>query len=117
MSTNLSLNKRLLGLLAAVFVSGAASAAVVPAAPDVEKCKADYPRAALVNDEEGKVSMTLLVSAGGQVKDARVEKSSGYRTLDKAAVKSVATCKFTPGTKDGAPADTWTRVDYAWKLD
>ena len=28
---------------------------------------------------------------------------------------------YTPGengsTKDGAPAATWTKVDYAWKLD
>jgi protein TonB len=32
-------------------------------------------------------------------------------------MKGLAACKFKPGTKDGAPAQTWTKVDYAWKLD
>lgn len=109
--------KRSLGLVAALLVSGAASAIEVPATPDARNCKAEYPRTALVNEEQGTVSMSVLVSAGGEVKDSRINKSSGSKVLDTAALRKLAACKFAPGSKDGAPADTWTRVDYAWKID
>ena len=49
--------------------------------------------------------------------DSKLDKTSGFKNLDKAAIKSISACKFKPGTKDGAPAQTWTKVDYAWKLD
>lgn len=117
MSNKISANTRFLGLVAALLVSGAASAVEVPATPDSRNCKADYPRTALANEEQGTVSMSLLVSAGGEVKDSRINKSSGSRVLDTAALRKLAACKFAPGSKDGAPADTWTRVDYAWKID
>ena len=117
MTIEMSAKNRCLGLLAAMLFSGAASAIEVPATPDARNCKADYPRAAIANEEQGTVSMSVLVSSGGVVKDSRINKSSGYRVLDNAALRKLAACKFAPGTKDGSPADTWTRVDYAWKLD
>jgi protein TonB len=110
-------NKRWMGVMAAVLVVGAASAAEVPASFDSKNCKAEYPKASLMNEEQGTVSMSFLVSAGGDVKDSKLEKSSGFKNLDKAAIKSLSGCKFKPGSKDGAPAETWTKVDYAWKLD
>ncbi|TWI65442.1 protein TonB [Pseudoduganella lurida] len=111
----MSTNK--LWLVAAILVAGTASAAEVPASFDAKNCKAEYPKASLMNEEQGTVSMSFLVSTGGEVKDSKVEKSSGFKNLDKAAIKSLSACKFKPGTKDGAPAETWTKVDYAWKLD
>jgi protein TonB len=110
-------NKRVLSVVAAVLVSGAAFGAEVPASFDAKNCKAEYPKASLMNEEQGTVSMSFLVSASGEVKDSKVEKSSGFKNLDKAAIKSLSACKFKPGSKDGAPAETWTKVDYAWKLD
>ncbi|HEY1152139.1 MAG TPA: energy transducer TonB [Pseudoduganella sp.] len=97
--------------------ASAAFAGEVPASFDAKNCKAEYPKASLMNEEQGTVSMAFLVSAGGDVKDSKVEKSSGFKNLDKAAVKAISACKFKPGSKDGAPAETWTKVDYAWKLD
>ncbi|MGO4379633.1 energy transducer TonB [Pseudoduganella sp. RAF19] len=97
--------------------ASAAFAAEVPASFDAKTCKADYPKASLMNEEQGTVSMSFLVSPGGDVKDSKVDKSSGFKNLDKAAIKAISACKFKPGTKDGAPAETWTKVDYAWKLD
>jgi protein TonB len=111
--------KRSTGIAAALFLAGAASsvlAAEVPASFDAKTCKAEYPKASLMNEEEGAVSLSFLVSADGHVVDARIDKTSGSKTLDKAAVKSLSACKFKPGTKDGAPAQTWTKVDYVWKL-
>jgi len=115
----MSTNKRWLSVIAAVLVSSASSvfAAEVPASFDAKNCKAEYPKASLMNEEQGTVSMSFLVKADGSVADSKVDKSSGFKNLDKAAVKALSACKFKPGTKDGAPAETWTKVDYAWKLD
>ncbi|MCL6483003.1 energy transducer TonB [Janthinobacterium lividum] len=112
-------NKRLMSVAAALLfcVSSAAFAAEVPASFDAKNCKADYPKASLMNEEQGTVSMSFLVNADGSVADSKIEKSSGFKNLDKAAIKALSACKFKPGTKDGAPAQTWTKVDYAWKLD
>jgi protein TonB len=98
-------------------VTGAVVAAEVPAVFESAKCKAEYPKASLMNEEQGTVSMSFLVNADGTVAESKLEKTSGFKNLDKAAIKSISACKFKPGTKDGAPAQTWTKVDYAWKLD
>lgn len=116
----MSTNKRYLRLIAALALSGASCAVVaaeVPASFDPKSCKAEYPKASLMNEEQGTVSMAFLVNADGSVVDSKLEKTSGFKNLDKAAMKSLSACKFKPGTKDGAPAQTWTKVDYAWRLD
>jgi protein TonB len=113
------MNKRSISIVAALVLSGVCAtsfAAEVPATFDAKNCKADYPKASLLNEEEGLVSMSFLVSADGNVVDSKIDKTSGHKNLDKAAVKSLSACKFKPGTKDGAPAQTWTKVDYVWKL-
>ncbi|AKU22242.1 energy transducer TonB [Massilia sp. MB5] len=115
----MSSNKRWLSAAAVVLLANAslAYAAEVPASFDAKNCKAEYPKASLMNEEQGTVSMSFLVSAGGDVMDSKIEKSSGFKNLDKAAIKAISACKFKPGTKDGKPDQTWTKVDYAWKLD
>ena len=124
MSTNVSKKAsatvrgvHLLAALIITSVAGVASAAEVPAVFEPSKCKAEYPKASLMNEEQGMVSMSFLVNPDGTVADSKLEKTSGFKNLDKAAIKSITACKFKPGTKDGAPAQTWTKVDYAWKLD
>ncbi len=113
----MSTNKRFLGVMVAMLVSGLTHAGEVPAVFEPAKCKAEYPKASLMNEEQGTVSMSFLVNPDGTVAESKLEKTSGFKNLDKAALKSISACKFKPGTKDGAPAQTWTKVDYAWKLD
>jgi len=110
------MTKHSISFIAAALLSSSAFAAEVPAVFDAKNCRAEYPKASLLNEEQGAVSMAFLVSPGGEVVDSKVEKSSGYKNLDKAAVKAISACKFKPGTKDGAVAQTWTKVDYVWKL-
>lgn len=113
-------NARYLSVLAALTLSAGGSVAVageVPAVFNAATCKAEYPKASLMNEEQGTVSMSFLVGPDGSVIESKLEKTSGFKNLDKAAIKSISACKFKPGTKDGAPAQTWTKVDYAWKLD
>ena len=113
------MNKFSTSVFAAVILSAASTAFAgeVPASLDSKNCKAEYPKASLINEEQGDVTMSFLVAADGNVVESKVDKSSGYKNLDKAAIKALSACKFKPGTKDGAPAETWTKVDYAWKLD
>ncbi|MGZ3182130.1 MAG: energy transducer TonB [Telluria sp.] len=108
--------KKLSLIAALAIVSATAFAGEVPASLDTKSCKAEYPKAALVNEEEGTVTASFLVTAEGTVTDSKLEKSSGSKTLDKATLKALASCKFKPGSKDGAPAQTWAKVDYVWKL-
>ncbi|MDE2430500.1 MAG: TonB family protein, partial [Burkholderiales bacterium] len=53
----------------------------------------------------------------GKVVESKVEKSSGSKSLDKAALSALSQCKFKPGTKDGKPEQAWAKVDFVWKLE
>ena len=104
-------NKKFAMSLMALLVAGIAGSAFageVPASFDASKCKVEYPKASLMNEEQGVTSMAFLVNPDGSVADSKLEKSSGFKGLDKAALKTLTTCMFKPGTKDGAPGQTWT---------
>lgn len=94
----------------------AAMAAEVPAVFDAKSCRADYPKASLMNEEQGVTSMAFLVSADGKVLESKLEKTSGFKSLDKAAMSAITSCRFKPGSKDGKPDSTWTKVEYSWTL-
>src|SRR5207245_9930782 len=79
--------------------------------------KPKYPKAALINEETGTVSMGFLIAADGKVMESKVEKSSGSKSLDKAALSSLSQCKFKAGSKDGKPSELWAKVDFTWKLE
>lgn len=102
--------------LAFAAVASIASAGEVPATFDAKTCKAEYPKAALMNEEQGVVSMMFLVSAEGRVLESKLDKTSGFKSLDKAAITAITACKFKPGSKDGKPDSTWTKVEYNWTL-
>jgi len=106
----------LFAMLAMAASAAPAISAEVPASFDPKKCNIEYPKASLMNEEQGTTSMAFLVSADGAVVESKLEKSSGFKNLDKAAQKALSACKFKPGTKDGAPAATWTQVAYTWSL-
>jgi len=97
-------------------IGGSAVAGEVPAQFDAKSCKADYPKASLMNEEQGVVSMMFLVSAEGRVLESKLDKTSGFKGLDRAAMNAVSACKFKPGSKDGKPDSTWTKVEYSWTL-
>lgn len=101
-------------MTAAVSVMAAETAPVM----DNKSCDPPkYPKAALMNEETGTVTMGFLVGTDGKVMDSKVEKSSGSKSLDKAALTALSQCKFKPGTKDGKPDQVWAKVDFVWKLE
>lgn len=90
----------------------------VAAVVDAANCaKPDYPKNALRNGDSGAVTLALLIGIDGRVADSKIEKSSGSRDLDRAAQVGLGLCKFRPGTTDGVPQQSWTRMQYVWNLD
>lgn len=76
-----------------------------------------YPKAALMNEEQGTVALMFLVAPDGKIAESKVDKSSGSKSLDKAALNAFGQCKFKPGTKDGKPDQLWAKVEFVWKLE
>ncbi|NHZ98932.1 energy transducer TonB [Massilia sp. CCM 8734] len=85
---------------------------------DASACaKPDYPARAARDGATGTVNLALLVGVDGKVTDARVDKSSGSRDLDKAAVAALSLCKFKPATLGGVAEPAWAQIAYVWTLD
>ncbi|WMW81870.1 energy transducer TonB [Undibacterium cyanobacteriorum] len=90
----------------------------VAAVVDAKACdKPEYPPRSLALGEEGVVFLAMLIGPNGQVLESRIEKSSGSKALDKAAVNGLALCKFKPGTVDGVPEKSWAKLQYAWTIN
>ena len=77
----------------------------------------DYPPRAARLGEVGTVNLALLIGADGRVSDAKVQKSSGSRDLDRAAVAALSLCKFKPATTNGVAEPAWGQIAYVWSLD
>ena len=90
----------------------------VAAVVDASACtRPDYPKSALRNGDTGTVMLAFLIGTDGRVVESRIEKSSGFRELDRAAQTGLSLCRFQPGTIDGVPQQSWTRMQYVWNLD
>jgi protein TonB len=64
-----------------------------------------YPAASRRRGEQGRVMVSVLVSAEGLVKDAFVATSSGFPRLDEAALVAVRRWKFVPARRGGVAID------------
>ena len=76
----------------------------------------EYPRDSARNREQGLVRLKILVSHEGRARDVVVERSSGYRRLDEAAVEDAKRMCFRPAVRNGVPVEVWTNLDYKWVL-
>lgn len=87
--------------------------------PPVVKARAcrepDYPPVSERLGEAGTVLLALLVGIDGKVTESRIEQSSGYARLDKAAQQALSRCRFEPGTVDGKPEPGWAKIKYTFK--
>jgi protein TonB len=77
----------------------------------------EYPKNALRNGDTGIVNLALLIGTNGQVTESRIQKSSGFRELDRAAVAALSMCKFKPATNNGVAQPAWGQMAYVWRLD
>ncbi|MDQ2988484.1 MAG: energy transducer TonB, partial [Pseudomonadota bacterium] len=90
----------------------------VAAVVDFNTCaKPEYPKASQRNEETGTVTLQFLIGEDGRVADSKIQKSSGFRDLDKAAVAGISKCRFKPGMVDGKPEKAWMSMQYVWTLE
>lgn len=65
---------------------------------------------------EGTVTIQARVNETGGVDEATVHRSSGYESLDQAALEAVRGWRFVPGTRDGNPVATRVMVPVKFEL-
>ncbi len=76
-----------------------------------------YPALSLRNGEEGTVLLLVKVDATGKPIDVELKKSSGYRELDKNAMKHVlATWRFHPAMHQGIAIPAMALVPVNYKI-
>ncbi|MEJ7930508.1 energy transducer TonB [Ramlibacter sp. AN1015] len=103
-------------ILCACLLQPAYAAGPVPATL-LEAAVPAYPKAALRADEEGTVHVRVRVLATGEPVDVRVEKSSGVRALDEAAVAAVRRSKFRAAQDaTGEPVESFATVPFQFVL-
>ena len=68
-------------------------------------------------EEEGTVTLKFLIGVDGRVLQTDIEKSSGFARLDEASRSALSKCQFRPGTVDGKPEQSWTTIQYKWRLE
>ncbi len=81
------------------------------------KVKPSYPHVAKRMGYQGRVVVRLLVSASGRVEQVKIVRSSGYRVLDKAAVKALKRWRFAPARKGGRVVPWWVEVPVVFNLE
>lgn len=75
-----------------------------------------YPLSALKNRIEGDVTIKILVDTTGNVGKSLVDKTSGFRTLDSAAVACSYNLIFSPATYNGIPTRAWVLMVFKYHL-
>ncbi len=75
-----------------------------------------YPLLARRRGYQGTVVLKVLVTREGKVSKLEVEKSSGYKILDKAAMRAVKSWLFDPGLRNGKRVEMWVRVPICFRL-
>ncbi len=60
--------------------------------------------------------LTVTVNAQGEVTNVQVERSSGYRILDRAAEEAARHWRFNPGMVNGKPTGGVVRIPVAFTL-
>jgi TonB family protein len=75
-----------------------------------------YPDNAQVSGEQGTVTVNVLVSSGGRVRNVAVAGTSGFADLDNAAVEGVLGWHFIPAVRGGDTVTAWTQVKIVFQL-
>lgn len=66
---------------------------------------------------QGTVILLVLVGVNGEALEVKVQQSSGYHELDRAAVQAAQHWRFNPGTHAGQPQKGWARVPVTFNLN
>jgi protein TonB len=75
-----------------------------------------YPRIAQREGWEGSVLLRVRVLPSGKPGNIAVQKSSGRKILDEAAIDAVTSWTFIPATQGGASIEGWVTVPIDFRL-
>jgi protein TonB len=105
----------------------AVAPAAPPAPPRIELPSSDaaylnnpkpaYPALSRRLGEQGKVVVRVLIGVDGRAQQAEVRTSSGYERLDQAALATVRSWRYVPGTRNGTPEAMWFNVPINFVLE
>lgn len=87
------------------------------ARPAAGNAPPDYPWAARVQGHEGRVVLSVWVSARGEADALEVAHSSGYPMLDRAAAEAVERWRFQPARRGGTETASMLYVPIVFRLD
>ncbi len=83
----------------------------------LENPKPLYPRIARKRGYEGTAILNVFVGKQGYVKDITVFKSTGHRSLDRAALSCLKKWLFEPGQSNGRKIEMWVKVPVRFRLE
>jgi len=75
-----------------------------------------YPTAAVRNGVEGLVTVKALIGMNGELKKSVIKSSSGSADLDKAAISSLNSWKFSSAKMGVNSVDSWLEIPFRFAL-
>lgn len=75
-----------------------------------------YPRSAELRGDQGTVALRLRIDRGGRLAAAEVVRSSGHQVLDRAALRWVRSCRFTPPALDAGSMEARADLPVVFRL-
>jgi protein TonB len=83
---------------------GPAGPSRTDAVADFNTCaRPEYPKSSLRNEETGTTTLQFLIGVTVTGDGFQMQKSSGFRDLDRAAQTALSKCRFKPATENGQP--------------
>ncbi len=82
----------------------------------VSKPAPRFPQALLKKKQGGRVVVQVTVDERGLVTHAKVKETSGYTSMDKAALNAAKRWKFKPGIKGGRKAVTMAEIPFNFRV-
>lgn len=102
-------------------VASAANTSAVPGDGEgrpvaLSELRPHYPDNARMLGQEGKVTVRLHVTSGGEVESAEIGRSSGFTDLDQSAVSAARRARFKPARQDGKPVSAVMDLQFEFRL-
>jgi len=82
----------------------------------IKQVNPQYPEQARQNNWTGLTIIKIIISKSGKVTQCLIQKSSGYRILDQAAIQAIGQWEFTPGKKNGKTVKTAVTVPIVFRI-
>ncbi len=76
-----------------------------------------YPLVAERNGWEGTVMLKAFVETEGRASQVLVDRSSGFKVLDQAALKAVQRWKFEPGRIGSGVVSSWVKIPIRFRIE